>query len=464
MCGDEGEGGTETGRGSGGEGRVVHTLAVAEFFEQKARKAVFHHRPRKRGRLRHASIRVNASMHMMRGRRPAHILSTLRSPCPFCCRLLRRHTWPCPSPPPPLHPHCISHANPRHHNHLFFFIPVQSALYPPTMTLAFAPSPLRFPLHPARHNLPSSASVPSQRRRRPRPPKGCLPPPNPKPRPDAEHAAFIPQTIEFALRQAHQATADALIAGHTHLRVELPMGRSRKNWYRMSPITASHDESCLLAFHFAELFKGLTIHLVLPQPCAGIHSVPWIHAVHLVHHHDLFSTLAVPPRPKEHRVVIFAALHDDHLPLIKQLVSINAQAVVLFNCLLQHPISHLLPPFTNVYITRALNKCAIFLNGHNAPWHVFVEIAIFEYEWVGDCDNEWRPSQRAVERFAVARNAQLRSINGYWRTPYAGCEAGFWPFMTIACREVLPIDGRVMAKAQEEELKKKKNKRPFGFF
>ncbi|PXF44635.1 hypothetical protein BWQ96_05630 [Gracilariopsis chorda] len=330
------------------------------------------------------------------------------------------------------------------------------------MRAAFAPPPLRLPLHPTRHILPYSPSVPSRSRRRPRPPINCLLPPDPKPRPDAEKAAFIPQTIEFALRQAHQATADALIAGHTHLRVELPMGRSRKHWYRMSPIAASHEESCLLAFHFAELFKGLCIHLVLPQPCTLVHSVPWIHAVHLVHHHDLFATLAVPPRPDERRVVILAALHDHHLPLIKQLVSINAQAVLLFNCLLQHPMSEPVPPFTNVYISRALNKCAIFLNGHNAPWHVFVEIAVFEYEWVGDCDNEWQPSQRAVERFAVERNAQLKSINGYWRTPYAGCEAGFWPFMSVVCRDVLPVDGRVIAKTREEKLKK--NQRPFGFF
>ncbi|CAN8068356.1 unnamed protein product [Agarophyton chilense] len=240
------------------------------------------------------------------------------------------------------------------------------------------------------------------------------------------------------------------------------MGRTRKHWYRMSPIAASHAETALLAFHYATLFKGLCIHLVLTHAAPLTHPVPWVHAVYHIDHHDVIAALSKPQRPEQHRVIILAAVRSKHASLLKSLASVKADAIILLNSFLDEPLASPVHPFVDTYVVRAMHKSAVMLSDYDAPWQVFIEISVFEYEWVGDCDNQWRPSQWRVDNFAFNRHAQTKSMNGYWRTPYAGCEAGFWPFMTLACRELLPLDGRILAKIKEE--KKRKAQRPFGFF
>lgn len=288
----------------------------------------------------------------------------------------------------------------------------------------------------------------------------------PKVRPDALAPASLPQTIEYAIRQAQYATAQALIENVTHLRIELPMGRSRKHWYAMSPLSSWYTETAILVFHYAELFRGLSIHIVLAEETGMLHHVPWIHTIYRLNDPHLLQSLTKPPESDDKRVVILAAFKPQHSHLLNQLCSVPAQAIILFNSFLTNPLSIAVTPFIDTYIVRALNKSAVMLGAHQASWNVFVEIAVFHYEWVGDCaSNEWRPSQKLVNKFAAQREARQKLIKGYWKTEFAGCEAGFWPFMTISCRQVAPLDGRILAKKKKDKNEKKKRiPRPFGFF
>lgn len=297
-------------------------------------------------------------------------------------------------------------------------------------------------------------------------------------RPDLDatdaYPAFIPQTIEYAVRQAQTATANALIADHTHLNVQLPMGRSRKHWYRMSPFPASLQESCILAFHFAEMFIGLDITLVIANGNPPASKVDWIS--HVVRMEHIRSESAFPHRDSsEPRVVIVAAATAKQKRQLQQIVQYanSPKALIFFNCMLDVPIQPLMDGFVHAYICRPLEKCAILLESHDAEWDIFVEIAVFEYEWVGrrarmlDADNEWLPVQSVVEHFVSRRGASRKAANTYYSTPYAGCEAGFWPFMTIACQHVLPLDGAMLDQAARDKTdnkQKKTNTRPFGFF
>eukprot|EP00178_Gracilaria_changii_P012929 TRINITY_DN36414_c0_g1_i1.p1 TRINITY_DN36414_c0_g1~~TRINITY_DN36414_c0_g1_i1.p1 ORF type:complete len:339 (-),score=26.45 TRINITY_DN36414_c0_g1_i1:192-1187(-) len=324
---------------------------------------------------------------------------------------------------------------------------------------AFAAPPARLPLAPRCWPRTTRRRPPP---RRPSPTLREVPVQHSIPRPDGDDAAFIPQTIEYALRQAHAATAHALVEGHTNLRVELPMGRTRKHWYRMSPMPASYTETALLAFHYATLFTGLCIHLVLTHPSPLTHPVPRVHAVHHTDHHDVLAVLSEPQRPEQRRVLVLAALRSQYKSLLAKLVFVEADAIILLNSFLEEPLVTPVYPFVDTYIVRALQKSAVMRARHDAPWHVFTDIAVFEYEWVGNCDNSWRPTQRRVENFALQRDAKTKAVNGYWHTPYAGCEAVFWTFMTLACRELLPLDGRVLDQISTE--KKQKAQRPFGFF
>lgn len=280
-------------------------------------------------------------------------------------------------------------------------------------------------------------------------------------RPDADNVTSIPQTIEYAIRQAQHATAHALCSGLTHVRVELPMGRSRKHWYRMSPTESWFAESSILAFHFAEMFEQLKIVLVLGTGPGVFHPVPWISHVCRVedvkeHQFD----------PETHVVIMAAVQHSQRSHIDTILKSLpNAHAYVLLNSFLDTPLTQTFPPFENTYICRALQKAALLKKAHDENWHHFIEIAVFEYEWVGDKDV--KPSQHAIDNFALERGAKRKGIHGYFQTKFSGCEAGFWPFMTVSCREVLPMDGALLKQLQTENTTEKKTKgaaRPFGFF
>lgn len=296
-----------------------------------------------------------------------------------------------------------------------------------------------------------------------------------EPRPDVPPGGppFIPQTIEYAIVQAQAATRRALEAGVTYVRVELPMGRSRAHWYVLSPPAAWYEEASVLAFHFAEMFKGLHISLVLGTGPGVTHPVPWMADVRRLE--DDPEPLPIDGAP---RVVIFAGVRPAQRELLLERVaaSATAQAVVMLNSMLETPLTQKMAPFRFAYACRAFHKHAVLRETHDGAWSIFVEIAVFEYEWVGDRggmsdsasnsggdEGEWMPTQGSIERFAVSRGAFRKKENAYFQTEFAGCEAGFWPFMTICCREVLPLDGRKLD--EEERAKQQKNKsKTFGFF
>lgn len=313
---------------------------------------------------------------------------------------------------------------------------------------------------------------------------GHRPPPIPgkprqHPRPDGYEPPppFIPQTMEFAIRQAQQATADALVSGVTRVRVELPMGRSRKHWYRMSPLSSWYSEASVHAFHFADMFRGLRVCIVLGTGPGVLHSVPWVDDLRRVKD-------GAPPIPNDlptgdagRTVVIIAAASTGQRAAVERIVEdvTSAEAVVLLNCFLDAPLKPEPNGFRTVYACRSYEKCAVLRPALEADWAVFVEIAVFEYEWVGyhseepvlAHEEEWTPTQRALEQFATSRGAGRKGgISGFYATEYAGCEAGFWPFMTLASREVMPMDGELMDRESRErrDKKKKNSSRPFGFF
>lgn len=60
------------------------------------------------------------------------------------------------------------------------------------------------------------------------------------------------------------------------------------------------------------------------------------------------------------------------------------------------------------------------------------------------------------------RGCKRKTLGGYWESAYAACESGFWPFMTVAAPEILPIPGDKFEK--KEKSGKKVSLKPFGFF
>ncbi|CDF40821.1 unnamed protein product [Chondrus crispus] len=244
------------------------------------------------------------------------------------------------------------------------------------------------------------------------------------------------------------------------MRVELPMGRSRRFWYRMSPPAMAVRESSVLALHFAQIFKGLRLVIAMAEGAEPAQKVDWAAVV------DLSDASRVV---RDAEVVVVVGAGAGRRREVDQVLEASrlARAVVLFNCLMDAPIEDRWERAEDVYVCRAMDKCAVLREGAGAPWSVFVEIAVFEYEWVGDRREEagWVPAQGNVERYVASRGAS-KKVKGYWSTAFSGCEGGFWPFMTIAMTETLPIDGRAMEEERQEKAEKKNKKagRPFGFF
>lgn len=340
---------------------------------------------------------------------------------------------------------------------------------------------------------------------------------------------FIPQTIEFAIRQAQRATAEALSSGEKFVRVELPLGRARSHWYLLSPIPAWYSEASVLAFHFAEMFRGSCISVVVGSGPGISHPVPWIADVRVLddetprhipnaglaaamgaaavaneHVSDNESTKIIEEDPQAGdglvgesgsvedglikglddtenvvldgnvpRVTIFTSVTGKQQALLQKRVdeaSESEDAIIIFCSFLDVSLSRpILDPLPRpCYICRAYDKLAIQKDGHEEDWSVFIEIAVFEYEWVGNrqFSGTWHPTQENLERFAYSQGATHKKGTAYLTSQYGGCEAGFWPFMTISCRELLPFDGQLIE--EEERVKAERSKakkgRPFGFF
>lgn len=302
-----------------------------------------------------------------------------------------------------------------------------------------------------------------------------------EPRPETIHTdpSFLPQTIEYAIGESQRATRDALCAGITNLQIELPMGRSRSHWYVMSPFNTWYPEASVLAFHYAEMFKGLHISLILGCGPGVTHSVPWISDLYRLED-DIPPDSSLQSTSKNsidtsHRVVIFSGIatsqYETFEKRLNEIQKDNVEAIIVFNCFLNVPLSKIKLPshFQIAYLCRAFNKLAILKNSHLSPWSVFIEIAVFEYEWIGNRDDgdgdddKWFPDQEKLERFVCSRGAYQKKATAYMRTDFSGCEAGFWPFMTACCRNVLPYDGDLLEREFLAKQEKKKA-RPFGFF
>lgn len=286
-----------------------------------------------------------------------------------------------------------------------------------------------------------------------------------------EGPPFIPQTIEYALRCAQAATAAALVAGETRLVVTLPMGRSRRHWYRLSPLDGElvRKESATLALHFAELFKGARIRVVVGVDPEVGWRVPWLERCEVVGGKGGWEEDG-EARAGEVDVVVFGGLVASQRAAFNALLgSVAAEsAVVLFNCFMEVPVKKLkdLDSFRPAYVCRSAGKVAVLFVGYGDEaegWHVYTETAIFEFEWVGRRDADWLPTPDAIERVVQARGCRRRSLGGYWESASPGCESGFWPFHSIASREVLPIPGsRFDLKGKSKSSRG--NSKPFGFF
>lgn len=232
----------------------------------------------------------------------------------------------------------------------------------------------------------------------------------------------------------------------------------------MSPLAMSLSESAILSLHLAQLFRSLNILILVPDPIHNLQRVDWAHVISLT---DAQNDDAYKPESAD--VVIVAGALQSQWRIVERVVqrSANTKAVVLLNCRIDVAPGDSIAGFDDVYICRAMDKFAVLKDGFGFGWSVFIEIAVFEYEWIGNKGEDWQPTQRACEAFATSLGAERRGLNGYFDSRGPGCEAGFWPFMTISGVRVLPIDGRDLARLERIKAEKKArqaNKRPFGFF
>lgn len=287
--------------------------------------------------------------------------------------------------------------------------------------------------------------------------------------------AYLPQTIEYAVVEAQRCMAEALRDEHRRIIVELPMGRSRKYWYRFSPRDMWLRESTTLAPHLAEALSGADIRIIVGN-ASRLPRLSWVSSF------CTLSQVTVDPQDfltniSETTIVFIVGLvHKQQLHLHQLIQQIpESVPIILMNCMMELPYAPSPFPkgFTPVYMCRALKGCAFARYGHHAPWHLFVEIAVFEYEWIRDIQfsdqpDAWVPVQSAIETAALRRGALVKAPHTHYKSPHKGCEAGFWPFMTITFQQTLPLDGVAMHDEARDAAKRRKRKssgsKPFGFF
>lgn len=295
-------------------------------------------------------------------------------------------------------------------------------------------------------------------------------------RPDGEaiDPAFIPQTIEYALRCAQSATAAAFAAEETRVSVTLPMGRSRRHWYRLSPLDGVlvRKENVTLALHFVSMFKGLRIRVVLGMDPDVGWNVPWIERCDVVGEEGKGWGQGVPEEEgSEPDVVLLGGFVASQKIIFEEELSKIGRdsAVVVFNCFTEVALGKLairgLDGFKPAYVCRSDNKTALLFVGYGEEadgWNIYTETAIFEFEWVGRRSAElWTPTAKTVDVVVQGRGCKRKAMGGYWESAFAACESGFWPFMTIASPQILPIPGcRFASKVKSS----KGSPKPFGFF
>lgn len=323
------------------------------------------------------------------------------------------------------------------------------------------------------------------------------------PDPPGGFPGSIPQTIEAALVAGQAAVAAAFVDGATTVAVELPMGRSRRFWYRMAPAAVVREEVAILAAHFVGMFEGAATGLLLDEELPHIDmeraGLGWLARTGTVGETARREGVravrsrgggcaaaaattttsaaagaggdapaaAVPPAtpvapaaggpagavtaggpgdPPPLDVLVIAGARPCRAAAVASLVAsatAAGTAVVLFNCFLEAEWTPSPPTVLPVYVVRALDKGAALLEGHgpDARWEVFGEIAVFQYEAMATAPREWVPTTRAVHAALEAAGARREGISGYWGSLGPGCEAGFWPFQAHVLAMPLASDG-----------------------
>jgi len=142
--------------------------------------------------------------------------------------------------------------------------------------------------------------------------------------------------------------------------------------------------------------------------------------------------LKAKPSRGHHCVVIIAAAalkqSDDVHRFIGTLPA--ETAVVLFNCFTERGFSQrpaasiLVPGFTSAYCARMVagGSGVVLRDGMNAQWHIFVEVASFEYEWVACMPHDWVPSEEAWREAVHPRKKVF--FSGFFREAQHGHSGG----------------------------------------
>ncbi|KAJ8903320.1 hypothetical protein NDN08_004428 [Rhodosorus marinus] len=274
--------------------------------------------------------------------------------------------------------------------------------------------------------------------------------------PEEEYPAWLPQTIEYSVRCAQQATAFALMDSVTRISVDLPLGRTRRDGLKWSTLEQCLHESSVLAPHYCQAFKGASIRLILAAEPLG-RSVEWLQSL------QTLDEAAENPSSDEFDIVIIASATRGDADKISKIVSECSKdtAIVLFNCFIDANLEEVSPSeqFTPVYICRRYEGGAVLLSGHGRQWDCFAELSIFEFEHVSRTSPEWRPSCQNLKTALQADGITFDPLTRYYNSNLDLKSAGFWPFMIICFPEVLPLDESILPEPEPKPTKKR-----FGFF
>lgn len=291
----------------------------------------------------------------------------------------------------------------------------------------------------------------------------------------SDYPPFIPQTMECALKAAQDAALHALSDGLRRIIVELPMGRIRKYRYQLAPQQHWLRESGLLASHFVEALRSADVRVVVSECCdPSSCTQKWITCKQPLRSADCETLLK---QVGESTIVVLVGVPGRHVSYLERICGKvpDTVPVVLFNCLMDMPMNSsafkAVPTFEPTYMCRSLKRSVFSRFGHRQPWHLFLEIAVFEYDWIANVpnseDESYVPTLESIERVAEIRGAVRKGNSTYYQQIQPGCEAGFWPFMSLAANYILPLDGSTYLEDIDpgwQKRKAAKPSRPFGFF
>ncbi len=284
---------------------------------------------------------------------------------------------------------------------------------------------------------------------------------------EIEFPAYLPQTMERALLDAQSALMRALAEDQHRLIIELPMGRTRKYWSTLSPVSEWYKETEILVSHFLQPYGSADLRVVYSDVCGNnCADAPFIsqrHELGEVDPHELIDAA------HDETLIVFVGIPDrESSRLVELLAKIpRTMRVVLFNCRLGGSLIYE-PRYTVAYSARTSRHTAIARYQYDGPWHYFVEIAPFEYYWVYDesCDasDPFVPDVDSVLDAAQACGCRLAPNSVFYAPHKQGCEAGFWPFQTLVAKYLLPLHGDTYQEVIDRSQKKRKPNTPFGFF